>query len=155
MKVFLGNLKDVPGWCAIALFFLLTACGGFAQSANALQVQIEFVPRGDTNFQAHATLHIDAFVGMGGPRQEGDSVKVEFFANARSLGKKTSFWHPERRPPSRPGSATPMWIMPPQFDSVSLDWKNPPAGNYTMTARATFSKTVKAVSTPVDIVVTP
>jgi hypothetical protein len=155
MKMFHGYLKALPTWCGVALFCLLPVCGGFAQSANALHVEIDFVPRGCTNFQARTEIRMDAFVSMDGPRQEGDSVKVEFFANAKSLGKKTSYWHPERRPPSRPGFATPMWIMPPQFDSVPLVWKNPPAGNYAMTARAMFSKMVKAVSIPVNIVVSP
>jgi hypothetical protein len=135
----------------ITLFCLLPACGGFAQSTNSLHVEVSMWPDRDTNFPAHTDIQMMAFVSMDGPHREDDSVKVEFFANAKSLGKKTSFWHSAEKP----GRALYFHMTAAHFDSVPLVWRNPPAGNYAITALATFSKTVKAVSTPVNIVVTP
>jgi hypothetical protein len=96
-----------------------------------------------------------AWVGMDGPHRQGDSVTVEFFANTNSLGTRTSYWHPKQRPESRPGVATPFFIVAAGFDSVPLNWNNAPAGKYVLTVKATFSRKVTTVSNPVNITVLP
>ena len=158
MKKYFADLRTFNGLRAtlgiIALLGLFFARDGFAQSTNSLSAEI-FIPQGGETFKAPAKIEIVAWVGKDRAVREGDSVSVEFFANTNSLGKRVSYWHPEKRPPSGPGMATPFIIVAAGFDSVSLTWNNVPAGSYALTAKATFSKSISSVSKAVNITVAP
>ncbi len=159
MQLFHSHRNRVPYsrlfWHLIALLCLPSGFGAFAQATNSLNVRIEMSPRDDTTFPAHTNLHIDAFVNMDGPLKNGDLVKVEFFANTNRLGSGTTVWHSAIYPPNTPGQFHYMHIVAAGFPSVPFVWKNPPAGNYTLTAKATLTKSIIAVSPPINIVITP
>lgn len=92
---------------------------------------------------------------MNPPALDGDTVKIEFFANTNLLGSQKSVWLPELNPSAhaRPGQAVPMFIRPAQFTLAEFIWKNAPAGNYTITAKAIFGKNPAASSRPVAITI--
>lgn len=145
-------MRKIRG-CLALLFCLLPAWSGMAQSGNPLRVDLSIWPPGRTNFQAQAEIKMMVVVNMDGPHQDGDAVKVEVFANGKRISKETSYWHPEQRP--RPGRDLYLHITPAHFDAIPVHWSDPPVGHYALTARAAFSKTVKAVSAPANIIVSP
>ena len=121
-------------------------------TTNQLSVRL-WLPR-TNDLQAPATINIQAYVQM----QEqglkaGDFVNVEFFANSKSIGSAKAVWHDMIRPHAAPGSAVPMWIMAAGFYPAQWTWKDVPAGDYSLTARATWTNGLSAVSAPVPVTV--
>jgi hypothetical protein len=134
-------------------------CNGMAQApfadddtTNALSVSL-WIPN-KTNLKAPATVNIQAYVRMQGQGlKAGDSMNVEFFSDSKSIGSAIAVWHDTIRPHAAPGQAVPMWIMPAGFYPAQWTWTNAPAGNYTLTAQATWTNGLSAVSMPVGITV--
>jgi len=96
-----------------------------------------------------------AIVTLDAPASAGDSVRVDFFANARKLGLRKSVWHAALGPDPHSHRAQPMIMRAAGFDPVLLNWSNVPAGVYALTARATGAGGRAAVSEPVKITVMP
>jgi hypothetical protein len=143
----------------ISILLGCSVCCGLAQTpaspaatTNQLSVRL-WLFRAKT-FQAPATINIQAYVRMQGPGlRAGDFVNVEFFANSKSIGTAKAIWHGEVRPQVAPGQAVPMWIIPAGFKAAVCAWKNVPAGNYSLAARATLTPGLSAVSAAVSITV--
>ncbi|HTR42778.1 MAG TPA: Ig-like domain-containing protein [Pseudomonadales bacterium] len=143
----------------ISILIGWSLCGGLAQmpgspgnATNQLYVQL-WLPHRD-GLQAPAAIEMQAYVRPDEPEfNAGDSVNVEFFADSKSVGSAKAVWHGTIRPHASPGQATPMWIMPPGFYPAQCTWTNVPAGNYSLTARATATNSASAVSAPVSITV--
>ena len=123
-------------------------------STNRLSVQID-LRWGTKVFHAPATMDILAYVGLRPRPRAGDVVRVEFFADAKSLGSAKAIWHDEVRPTAPPGYAVPMHILAAQFYPAEWVWKKVPAGTYALTARATWTNGLTTVSTPVNVTVLP
>ncbi|MGD0743939.1 MAG: hypothetical protein ABSA45_02180 [Verrucomicrobiota bacterium] len=104
-------------------------------------------------FHAPATISIQADVSLDVPACAGDFVRVEFYANMKRLGSRKCVWHDEVRSNSHPRDCQPMEIIPAGFSPVEFVWKNPPVGDYTLTAKATWTNDLSAVSAPVNITV--
>lgn len=144
----------------LAIFILLgcSLCAVFAQmpgstqNTNGLSVQL-WLPQ-KTGLRAPATIDIQAYVRMQEDRlKAGDAMNVEFFANSRSIGSARAAWHDLIRPHVNPGQAMPMWIMPAGFYPAKWTWKDVPAGEYSLTAQATWTNSISAVSPAVSITV--
>lgn len=143
----------------ISILFGGFVCSGFTQmpgspgnTTNQLYVQL-WLPHRD-GLQAPAAIEMQAYVRSDEPGlKAGDSVDVEFFADSKSVGSAKAVWHDTIRPHAAPGQTTPMWIMPAGFYPAQYAWKNVPAGNYSLTARATATNSVPAVSAPVSVTV--
>jgi hypothetical protein len=142
---------------------LIVVCSSRAQmpgppadgdSTNRLSVQID-LRWGTKVFHAPATMDILAYVGLRPRPRAGDVVRVEFFADAKSLGSAKAIWHDEVRPTAPPGYAVPMHILAAQFYPAEWVWKKVPAGTYALTARATWTNGLTTVSTPVNVTVLP
>lgn len=153
-------------FCAASAAGVLTqipALPTHARTVKSLSVEINVwtPPRGwsddQTTFAAPCDLHISAVPAMDPPAIDGDTVRIEYFANTRLLGTQDSRWMPEVNPSAhaRPGQAVPMFIQRAQFSLAEFVWKNAPPGNYTMTARATFGQNPPAVSKSVAITILP
>jgi len=106
-------------------------------------------------FHAPATVRIAAYVTVRAPAHAGDFIGVEFFANTNNLGSSKSFWHGAIRPQTRSGQPTPMYVIAPGFSPANFIWTNVPAGQYTLTARATCTNGLSAVSEPLQLTVSP
>jgi len=149
-------------WTILFPLCLFIACSSCAQSpsppsgnnsTNLLAVEITIFD--NKTFHAPATISIIASVSQSAPGRKGDSVRVEFFANTNRLGVRKSFWHDAVRPNPHSRNAQPMIMVAAGFDLVELVWSDPPAGNYTLTARATGAKGRSATSSPVSITILP
>jgi len=112
------------------LFCLIVVCSSRAQmpgppadgdSTNRLSVQID-LRWGTKVFHAPATMDILAYVGLRPRPRAGDVVRVEFFADAKSLGSAKAIWHDEVRPTAPPGYAVPMHILAAQFYPAEWVW---------------------------------
>jgi len=107
-----------------------------------------------TGLLAPATIDIQAYVRMRDERlRAGDAMNVEFFANSKSIGSARAVWHDMIRPHAKPGQAVPMWIMPPGFNPAQWTWKDVPAGDYSLTAQATWTNGFSAISPAVSVTV--
>src|ERR1017187_1847805 len=106
-------------------------------------------------FHAPATISIRADVSLDAPACVGDSVRVVFYANTKRLGSRKSVWHDEGRSNSHYWNSQPMHTIPAGFRPVELVWNNPPAGDYKLTAKVTWTDDLSAVSAPVNIKVLP
>jgi hypothetical protein len=149
-----------------AALYLILACwlgvgSGYAQPtneavpANLLAVKI-WSPRNNAQFDAPATMHINTYVNLRGQGKDGDFVLVSFYVNTNMfLGSKKALWHGVIRPHVLPGQAMPMYVVAPGFWPADLVWSNVPAGRYSLTATATFTNQLPAVSDPVKITVAP
>jgi hypothetical protein len=147
MKIFLISI--LLGWFV---------CSGLAQpgpsenTTNQLSVAL-WPPHAD--LKAPALINIQAYVRLDEPGlKAGDSVNVEFFANSKSISSARAIWHDTIRPHAAPGQAVPMWIMPAGFYPALCTWKKVPAGNYSVTARATWTNGLSAVSAPIPVTIT-
>ena len=150
---------------ASALFCWLATGGSFAQpfgpasadeSTNQLSVWLDL--RLNTNnavFYAPARIGLLAYVRRVPRPHAGDAVRVEFFSDAKRLGAAKAVWHDEARPKQIPGRATPMHVLAAQFYPAEFVWKNVPAGTHALTAKATWTNGVSAVSAPVKVTVLP
>ena len=137
-------------------------CHGLAQAAsspnddnstNQLSVLL-WAPK--TDFHAPATIDVVATVQVfQAGLKAGDTVHVDFFEHATYLGSGKTVWHGVIRPHVPPGSAMPMWVRPAGFDPVEYIWKNVPAGNYALRAKAMWGTNVTAISSPLDVHVLP
>jgi hypothetical protein len=110
---------------------------------------------GNKIFHAPATISIEADVSLDAPARARDSVRVEFYANTKRLGSRKSVWHEALVSNPRSRALPPMHIPPAGFGPVVLVWNNPPAGDYTLTARVSGAKARTAVSAPVNITILP
>jgi len=142
------------------LICLTGATASRAQDSNsppASPLSVDLLsPRNGAMFHASANVRIYAHVALRSAINPADSAKVEFFAGTNSLGSRTSFWRGQQRPPDgRPGQPMPAYIAAAGFTPVEWIWTNPPPGNYTLTAKATYLNGSPAVSKPVNIVVQP
>jgi hypothetical protein len=132
--------------------------GAVAQSSaspntNGLSVQL-WLPH-KTALRAPATIDIQAYVRMQEEgRKAGDVVNVDFFANSISIGSASAVWHDMIRPHVKPGQAMPMWIMPAGFYPARWTWTNVPVGDYSLTAQATWTNGISAISPAVTVAVT-
>jgi hypothetical protein len=102
-------------------------------------------------------IHIMANVAVTPLAHEGDTVMIDFFANAEKLGSRKSVWLPELNPSAHPhgNEPVPMFIRPAQFSMESLVWSNAPPGHYMLTAKAAFDKKPAVASAPVKITLLP
>jgi len=100
-------------------------------------------------FHASATISIQADVSLNAPARAGDSVRVKFYANTKRLGSRKNVWHDEMGPNPHSRDFQPIHIIPAGFVPVELDWNNPPVGTYVLTAKATWTNGLSAVSAPV------
>jgi hypothetical protein len=153
----------VKAFCVLILWCLVSAGSSFAQtntppalddSTNQLSVTL-WLPREGEPVHAPATIHLFARVLSQMPAQKGDVAKVDFFADAKRLGSGTAFWHEGFRPDMHSNRPQPMIVSRPGFSIASMVWTNAPAGIYALTARATVTGGVTAVSPPVNITVQP
>ena len=129
---------------------------GSGDSTNQLSVWLDL--KWNTNnatFHAPATIDIFAYIELRPNPRAGDAVKVEFFANTNHLGSGKAIWHDEIRPKEIPGQAVPLHILAAQFYPAEYVWKKVPAGIYTLTARATWTNGLSAVSAPLNVTVLP
>ena len=147
----------------LVLFCLSLVCSSPAQttgpasadgSTNLLAVRIWSPPPGKI-FHAPVTVHINAYVTLNAPVHAGDFVAVEFFVNTNHLGSGKCVWHDAMRPLVHPGQPTPMYVVAPGFSPAQLDWSNAPSGDHALTAQATWTNGVSAVSAPVNVTVLP
>jgi len=150
---------------ASALFCWLATGSGLAQpfgpssgdeSTNQLSVWLDL--RWNTNnavFHAPARIDLLAYVRLEPRPHAGDAVRVEFFSGAKWLGAAKAVWHDEVRPKQLPGRATPMHVLAAQFYPAEFVWKKVPAGTHALTAKATWTNGVSAVSAPVKVTVLP
>jgi hypothetical protein len=164
------------------LFYFVAAGKIFAQApalpaqpdtTNSLMVEIQVwslsVPRPGMppaparwsndrkTFTAPCDIHIMANVVVTPRAHKGDTVMIDFFANAEKLGSRKSVWLPELNPSAHPhgNEPVPMFIRPAQFSMESLVCTNAPPGHYTLTAKAAFDKNPAVASAPVNITVLP
>ena len=131
------------------------SCDQPLPGTHTLSVEIETLPFDTTTFHYPKDIEFYVSVAMTGPLKASDTVSVELFADAKSIGKGKTQWHPAEWPPNRPGQAYYMHVVMSGFSPVPLVWKHPAAGHYTLIAKATFYKSLTATSAPVSIVVTP
>lgn len=125
---------------------------GLSQNTNGFSVQL-WLPH-KTGLQAHATIDIQAYVRMQeNGLKAGDAMNVEFFANSKSIGSSKAVWHETIRPQVKPGQAMPMWIRPAGFYPAQWTWKDVPAGDYSLTARATWTNGASAMSPALSVTV--
>ncbi len=134
-----------------------------------------FAPDNGAKFHAHADIHLLSLAtpyGTSlGPDEDAakryadtskwhflqdpvNPVSVEFLAGTNSLGSRTSGMVSAGMR-SQHGEAVPFVMQMVGYPAVDLIWRNVPAGNYTLTARATNKNGRSAVSTPVNISVLP
>jgi hypothetical protein len=106
-------------------------------------------------FHAPARIDFMAYIELNPHLHAGDSVPVEFFSNTNRLGSGTAVWHDVIRPESRPGQATPMWVMAAGFYPAEFSWNKVPPGVYSVTAKATWTNGLSAVSAPLKVTVLP
>jgi hypothetical protein len=156
---------------AAILFCWLAAVSSHAQmpgppeqdnSTNGLSVWLDL--RWNTNnavFNAPAKIDLLGYVQLHPDPGEGDVVRVDFFADGKRLGSGNAVWHGAIRPPRRkwylfgPPPAEPMHIVAAQFYPAEFVWKQVPAGIYSLTATATWTKGITAASAPLKATVLP
>lgn len=149
MKTFLISI--LLGW---------SMCSGLAQmpgpsDTSTNQFSVLLWPPHIAGKKAPATINIQAYIRLNEPGlKAGDSVNVEFFANSKSIASAKAIWHDTIRPHAASGAATPMWIMPAGFYPALCTWKNVPAGQYSVTAKATWTNGLSAVSAPIPATIT-
>ena len=118
------------------------------------QFSVTLWPPHIAGMKAPANINIQAYVRLDqSGLKTGDSVKVEFFADSKSISTAKAIWHDTIRPHAAPGQAVPMWIMPAGFYPALCTWKKVPAGNYSLTARATWTNGLSTVSAPIPVTV--
>ena len=146
----------------------------FGDPAHPPAVRL-IVPAGGAKFHAHADIRLVAIATPNGTdlgsdqdaaRRYADANKwnfmqdpqhtflIEFLAGTNSLGVQTSSMVSASMR-SRHGEAVPMIVGLVGYPAVELIWRNVPAGNYALTAKATNEKRLATVSTPVHITVLP
>jgi hypothetical protein len=146
----------------------------FGDPAHPPAVRL-IVPANGAKFHAHADIRLVAIATPNGTdlgpdkdtvRRYADPNKwnfiqdpqhtflIEFFAGTNRLGVQTSGMVSASMR-SRRGEAVPMIVMLVGYPAVELFWRNAPAGNYALTAKATNEKRLAAVSTPVQITILP
>jgi hypothetical protein len=127
--------------------------GSTNNPTNQLSVQL-WLPH-TSGLQAPASIDIQAYIQI---QEEGlkagDFVNVEFFANSKSIGSAKAVWHDTIRPHAKPGRAVPMWIMPAGFYPAQWTWKDVPSGDYSLTAQATRTNGLSAMSPAASVTVT-
>jgi hypothetical protein len=145
MKTFLISI--LLGW---------SACAGLAQADNSTnQLSVTLWPPHMVALKAPASVNIQAYVRLNEPGlKAGDSVNIEFFANSKSISTAKAIWHDTIRPHAASGQAVPMWIMPAGFYPALCTWKKVPAGDYSLTAHATWTNGLSAVSAPMPVTIT-
>jgi hypothetical protein len=170
MKSFHNGFKPsrVRWWVRGALFplCLFIAANGLAQTPRSfpenppppLQVSMQALFEGETLHNGailHKPAHIFilAFVTTAVAAHAGDSVTIDFFANASKLGSGKSVWHNAIKPDPNSRKFQPMIMVDAGFGGVDFDWSNAPAGSYALTARAAGLHGLSAVSAPVNITV--
>jgi hypothetical protein len=143
-------------WLAIGVSPAQNTSGPSAADGTTNLLAVELGPQLSREvFHAPATVRLSAFVTLRAPAHAGDFVTVEFFANTNRLGSGRSDWHGLIRPQPRPGQPVPLFVIAPGFAPATFIWTNVPAGDYTLTARATGANGLSAVSAPVNIIVRP
>ena len=150
-------------FCALILFWLVSAGSGFAQintpptegsSTNQLSVEL-WLPHTNEPIHAPATIRLFGRVASHLPAQKGDVASVDFFANAKLVGSGNAFWHEGMRPDMHSNRPQPMIVSLPGFSIASMVWTNIPAGAYVLTARVSVADGVTAVSPVLNITVQP
>jgi len=135
---------------------------GEDDSTNGLSVWLDL--RSNTNnavFHAPAKIDLLAYVGLRPSPRAGDAVRVEFFADTNRLGSGKAVWHDEIGPPRGkwylfgPPPVEPMHIIAAQFYPAEFVWKKVPPGVYALTAKATWTNGLSAVSQPLTVTVLP
>ena len=150
MKIFLASI-----------LLACSACCGLAQVPNApanttneLSVQL-WAPH-PADIKAPATINLQAYVKLDDSGlKAGDSINVQFFSNSKPLGSDKAIWHDMIRPHVKPGQAVPMWVEAAGFYPAKCSWQDVPAGSYSVTAQATWTNGLSAVSAPVTVTVLP
>jgi hypothetical protein len=131
-------------------------------STNGLSVWLDL--RWNTNnavFTAPAKIDLMGYVRLHPEPGVGDVVRVDFFADGKRLGSGKAVWHGEIGPPPGkwyllgPPPAESMHILAAQFYPAEFVWKRVPAGIYVLTATATWTNGITAVSAPLKATVLP
>lgn len=136
-------------------------CSGLAQAPsesknNTNELSVWLWAPHPAALKAPATINLQAYVrSHDSGLKAGDDVNVQFSANSKLLGSDKAVWHDMIRPQPKPGQAMPMWVMAAGFYPAKWSWQNVPAGNYSVTARATCTNGLSAVSASVAVVVLP
>ena len=150
--------------CAAILFAFSIGTGwaqmprSFADSDSTSDFSTSLDLRWNTNnavFHAPATIDMLAYVWLRPRPRAGDAVRVEFFANAKRLGSGKAVWHDEERPKEVPGHAVPMHILAAQFYPAEWILGNASVGDFSLTAKATWTNGESVVSAPLMVKVLP
>jgi hypothetical protein len=114
-------------------------------------------PRAAEPFHAPATITLLASVRVPSPRQPGEPIRIDFFANGNPIGAGQAIWHAGIQPDPQSRRAQPMIVRLPGYSPAPLVWSNIPAGRYTLSARATAANgtTVISPSAQVTVATTP
>jgi hypothetical protein len=152
----------VKAFCVLILLALVSAVS-FAQtnpppttgdSTNQLSVTL-WLPREGEPIHAPATIPLVASLKSSTPAKPGAVATVDFFADAKPIGAGKAIWRDGIRPDMHSNKPQPMIVSRPGYSFASMVWSNVPPGAYALTARASLTGGVMAVSPPVNITVQP
>lgn len=112
-------------------------------------------PADGSTWQAPAAITLMAGVSVTGEARPGDTITVDFFANAAKLGSGKAVWHGEVKPDLHSRNFQSMVMVAAGFSGADFIWPRPRPGTYTLTARASGLSRLPVVSAPVCITILP